>query len=455
MKRKQRLLGLSALALLLVFFIILIVRTSAFGNWDYVSKKGTLTVSFAKTATTSRVQLEQGGNTTLFTQPMNAPTLTQQGDVYIFTDSTTKTQFVYSVSEEGLKEDMILTNKPSTSILPVDITTNGLVLILNKDNQPEFSTKTGEYQFHLEVPWAKDAIGATNHNFSYTKGTATGDTTTLNLILDAQWLSAPTTKYPVTIDPNVKFRGVKLQRVGLAQLPPATPTPDPYTNQSLCSTTSDNWAWNENTCIVDYIQMGWGYRDEVYDLCPPEVGVTGTPTWTNTATNVWKDNTTGLYWTEYKGVMSKDPYEPDWSCSLRFCPFFSTVPRGNYDGSDTTCGDAINYCATLSQERVTGQGTKTNWYLPTLKELGQAVRHNMAGSGAGFTSYTTTSTRWIQDPVWSIQLMYGMYPIGCYMEGDWVWSEELQDYVQGPGINYTAMQIYANNDQNVRCVSRD
>ena len=45
------------------------------------------------------------------------------------------------------------------------------------------------------------------------------------------------------------------------------------------------------------------------------------------------------------------------------CPFYTTIPRGDYNGADASCGEAINKCASLVL------GGRTNWYLPSQKEM--------------------------------------------------------------------------------------
>jgi hypothetical protein len=126
-----------------------------------------------------------------------------------------------------------------------------------------------------------------------------------------------------------------------------------FTNQSLCITETSG-----DPCLVTQ---------------PSAVPAS---TWSNTATNVWKDNRTGLYWSEYKGGMSNS--------FTTGCGFFSTTPRGNYDG--TGCGNAIDYCAGLSQVAVSAESAKTDWYLPTIKELQQAQINDIYNkAGPAFT----------------------------------------------------------------------
>jgi hypothetical protein len=114
-------------------------------------------------------------------------------------------------------------------------------------------------------------------------------------------------------------------------------------------------------------------------------------TWENTASNVWFDNRTGLYWSASQGQFTNS-----FSSTHANCPFFAESPRGSsYDGSNADCGDAINECATLSLESKTGEGADGDWYLPTQKELQQAYLngiYNQAGHSFTSTSYFWSST---------------------------------------------------------------
>lgn len=129
--------------------------------------------------------------------------------------------------------------------------------------------------------------------------------------------------------------------------------------------------------------------------------------WTNTATNVWKDSRTGLYWSNSLGQNSNIFPDQDHSA----CPFFSTTPRGSYDGLDLDCGNAINACGTLSLEAVTGGGAKTDWYLPSQKELQQAYIDGAYNANAAWatTSRFWSSTEYSTNPAsaWVVTLANG------------------------------------------------
>jgi len=102
--------------------------------------------------------------------------------------------------------------------------------------------------------------------------------------------------------------------------------------------------------------------------------------WSGTATDVFKDNRTGLYWSNTLGS-----YRNSFSATHADCAFFAANPRGNYDGSDPDCGNAINACGALSKEAVAGQGAVSDWYLPSEKQLLQAYIDGV---------YNNTNTTW-------------------------------------------------------------
>ena len=104
--------------------------------------------------------------------------------------------------------------------------------------------------------------------------------------------------------------------------------------------------------------------------------------WELTAANVYRDSRTGLYWSNSLGSNTNS-----FSATHADCPFFAEDPRGSsYDGSDPDCGNAINACATLNLEAVTGEGVKGDWYLPSVKEMMQACLDGI---------YNQTNTGWV------------------------------------------------------------
>lgn len=134
---------------------------------------------------------------------------------------------------------------------------------------------------------------------------------------------------------------------------------------------------------------------------------------------VWQDERTGLYWSADRGGRTN-------IFTVASCDFFTSVPRSSYDGLDTDCGNAINYCATLDFAE------RTNWYLPSRKELMQAYIDGMYNqAGASFTNDNTyfSSSEYflLNNYAWYVGLHHG----------------------------FTGLVDKTDNHTNIRCVSRD
>ena len=190
------------------------------------------------------------------------------------------------------------------------------------------------------------------------------------------------------------------------------PTPIDFTNMQY--STYDDYAGG------DY--LGWGgtltddYQGEESEWSNMSVG----------EDIAWRDERTGVYWSSaHQGTMSN-------IFTMASCDYFTSIPRSSYDGLDSDCGLAINYCATLDF------AGRTDWYLPSQKELMQAYIdgiYNQAGideeSAAAFVTdniYWSSSEVYVNSTLaWRVSLSYGY-----------------TDY---------RYKTYAGNG--VRCVSRD
>jgi hypothetical protein len=155
--------------------------------------------------------------------------------------------------------------------------------------------------------------------------------------------------------------------------------------------------------------------------------------WTNTAgnetTGVWRDNRTGLYWSASQGQMSNIFPDDDSDSETPTCDFFneSLYPaRRDYSCSgpdcDSDCGNAINACAQLSLEAVTGQGVQIDWYLPSQKELLQAYLDGIYNqTNATFATFnrfwSSTEFSDISGYAWDVNSAYGLTNITAKTTG--------------------------------------
>lgn len=154
------------------------------------------------------------------------------------------------------------------------------------------------------------------------------------------------------------------------------PTPIDFSNMQY--STYDDYAGG------DY--LGWGgtltddYQGEESEWSNMSVG----------EDIAWRDERTGVYWSAHQGTMSN-------IFTMASCDYFTSIPRSSYDGSDSDCGLAINYCATLDF------AGRTDWYLPSQKELMQAYIdgiYNQAGiDEASAAAFVTDNYYWSSSEV--------------------------------------------------------
>ena len=135
-------------------------------------------------------------------------------------------------------------------------------------------------------------------------------------------------------------------------------------------------------------------------------------TWTktNTSPEVWLDTRTGLYW----GPKQAGTYTNEFT--IASCDFFSTTPRGDYNGLDTDCGNAINICGTLSLDANGDSTPETKWYLPTQAELMQAYLNGIyLGTNSAWVTvdnyWSSTESQSFSTYAWYTSLSNGLYQL--------------------------------------------
>ena len=134
------------------------------------------------------------------------------------------------------------------------------------------------------------------------------------------------------------------------------------------------------------------------------------PTWTmtNSSPEVWKDERTGLYWGPRLSYVTNN-------FNVAACDFFSSVPRGSYDGSDADCGVAINLCATETTDANNDGTPDVNWYLPTQADAMQGYLDgvvnatNISWANPDYLFWTSTGATTVSTSAWYVRYDYGYF----------------------------------------------
>lgn len=131
--------------------------------------------------------------------------------------------------------------------------------------------------------------------------------------------------------------------------------------------------------------------------------------WTETTPGVYYDSRTGLWWAPNDSSNKTNQF------IFASCDYFTTTPRGAYAGNDLDCGQAINACASLSKVDVTGESAKTDWYLPSQKEMMQAyidgIENQPTIGDFSYLYWSSTETSWNDSYAWDIDASSG-YQVG-------------------------------------------
>ncbi|NLE30748.1 DUF1566 domain-containing protein [Candidatus Dojkabacteria bacterium] len=205
------------------------------------------------------------------------------------------------------------------------------------------------------------------------------------------------------------------------------PTPIDFTNMQY--STFDDYAG------IDYL----GYDGTLTEDYKGEEAQ-----WSKISNNIWKDERAGIYWSSdqtltMRALVPNSNSNIFTAMSLNTCDYFNAVPRSSYDGSDLDCGNAINWCATLTLDG------RSNWYLPSQKELMLAYidgMYNQAGDTLQEAAEFTVGD--------GSAVHYGNYWSSSEVSNDS--TSAFYVYLYGGDSNRDPK---ANTYSGVRCVSRD
>ena len=184
------------------------------------------------------------------------------GNVSSYIDAWPSVNLRYTVRPDGVKEDIILKQHPSTSVFRFSINHTGLDMGQNPDGSIVFTNHEGIDSFYIPAAYMVDANGNWSDAVSMTLESVSDGSFVLCVTPDQDWLAGAA--YPVIIDPTV--------------------TSVMYPVQSMeCSSTSPNpttaWWWTATSLDVGYYAANTTFRRgyirwDIPSIVPPAATVT-------------------------------------------------------------------------------------------------------------------------------------------------------------------------------------
>lgn len=149
-------------------------------------------------------RLARGNAAVEIVTTMEKPLLKSDNNGVTLTNADRSKEIRYKPIPNGIKEEIILYQKPETNVFMVRLTLNNMTLGKNFDSTPVFLDREGQYLFHFDKPYAIDNNGVRTDNVVYSvHRIGKSDTYEVYLEIDQQWLDNPARVYPITVDPTV------------------------------------------------------------------------------------------------------------------------------------------------------------------------------------------------------------------------------------------------------------
>jgi len=206
------------------------LKAPLFSGWAYRSVfSDPSMMAYAKNdSSLATVNFQYKESAVEFALPLDNTTIgTDKNNSVVFSTPNSSIQVKYTNLSNGIKEDIILNQRPTNSQFISTLKTRNAEIYLNSDKLPVFvDPKTKQYLFHVQKPYAIDAKGHKTFAVTYQllknneplksqtpkniasllDGLIPLDLTatySISLKVDPSWLFDPKRSYPITIDPTV------------------------------------------------------------------------------------------------------------------------------------------------------------------------------------------------------------------------------------------------------------
>ncbi len=114
----------------------------------------------------------------------------------------------YVVTDNGVKENIILNSKTNKNEFAFNVTAEGLTLIKNEDGSISAKNADGKEIFFIPAPFMYDSKDVYSYDVSYEIEEKNG-TYTITVVADKDWLKDEARAYPVVIDPVIRTKQTK------------------------------------------------------------------------------------------------------------------------------------------------------------------------------------------------------------------------------------------------------
>ena len=198
------------------------LAASQSSGYRYMNKANDVRVLFSDAASLTDMVMVQKGDYTLTLSAQSATGLTaatssalakattkswlskyQGDDSTVIYGRDKNISYVYQVQNNGVKEEIVMGQYTGQNVFTFAIKAPGLVVAQGTNGDYVFrSQETNEEVFYLEAPFMYDAEGKVSYDVTYAF-TPVQDGYTLTVTASENFLTDPSTVYPVTIDPSV------------------------------------------------------------------------------------------------------------------------------------------------------------------------------------------------------------------------------------------------------------
>lgn len=129
----------------------------------------------------------------------------ENGQKLIFKEYSRGIDLEYTLSEGGIKENILVHDRTSESVIKFILQTKNLTMELEAGGQVLTfkSEDDNNTVFRIPAPSMSDAKGVGSEEVCYDITEKSKDTYELQVVADSAWLNEPSRTYPVSIDPTI------------------------------------------------------------------------------------------------------------------------------------------------------------------------------------------------------------------------------------------------------------